>query len=228
MKKSIEELVKLIHPEVSLRTPDESIIAEYVEAMKAGAEFPPVTIGVNAKKKDEVVLVDGVHRVKAALQAGLTSLAVVEKMYASPDVLLADMLNLNRHGNKVTPQDRDARIKLLAEKHGWKQEKLAKEFSMTQASISRILAGKQKGGTEKTKAKEKKEFTPMNGKQILTAFEKVRKSLKYKSSAADLMEQCWAAENATEAQKKKCGDNLDNIKAVLEVVKTFLNELDKK
>ena len=228
----IEEIEKCIQPAIMLRTPEQSIIDEYADAMKNGVVFPPIVLGINAKKKEEIALVDGLHRVRAARQAGILELSVIEKLYSSPDALLADMYLLNKHGARVRPEDRDARIRLLAEKYAWKQEKIGKEFGLDQSSVSRVLAGKQKAGKAggEGETKDRTKFKPLTGKSLIALAEKMVRSIKTATTKGDLVELCWTkeSEGVTTKELRKGKDNLDTLKELKDQLLGFFEALEKE
>jgi len=224
----VDDLVKCIADSIRLRTPKKETVTQYAEAMKAGAKFPPVTIGFNAKNPTEKILVDGLTRITAAQEAGMPSLDVVEKEYASLDLLLADMYLLNRHGVQISAKDRDARIRLLAsEPYKWAQTRIAKEFTLDQSSVSRILQGVQSGGTATGSAKSRKAFTPMNGKQIIQVAARMGKSLTYKSVKGDIAELCFIGP-LTDKPNPKNAERLDALKGLYNELKGMFDYLESK
>lgn len=231
----VEEIMKTIKPEIMLRKPSPKVVAEYAELMKNGVVFPPVIIGLN-KKENQKILVDGHTRVKAAQAAGLDTLAVTEVEYASPDLLLLDAYKLNLHGAKVSTGDRDNRIRLLAAApFKWTQERIGKEFGLTQESISRIIRGKQKekggasGEAEGGKdAKQEKAFKALTGKGVLSTAEKLERSLRNKSTRGDLIELCWIREDGSKKDIKKAAGNLDILKELKDSLVGFFNALEKE
>jgi len=70
---NVEDLV-LDHEYQSRFSLDQGAVKKYAEAMKAGAEFPPITIG---KVNGAPVVIDGWHRVTAARKIGRTTLPAI-------------------------------------------------------------------------------------------------------------------------------------------------------
>ncbi len=83
---------------------------DFVEAMRAGATFPPVVVDKKSKR-----LVDGWHRVRAARRLGLDTIDVVLKTYANEAALYTDAVALNKlHGIRFGHYDQ-ARILVKGE-----------------------------------------------------------------------------------------------------------------
>src|SRR5262245_31269067 len=86
------ELDDLIQPRASL---DDDAIADYAEAMTAGAEFPPLAVFFDGETH---WLADGFHRVKAATRIGLTTLAATVHRGTKRDAALYAVGANQTHG----------------------------------------------------------------------------------------------------------------------------------
>lgn len=224
----IEDIRKAVVEHVLLRTPKEETINQYAEAMRNGTIFPPLVIGINKKDPGVKVLVDGMTRLLAAEANALTALEVTEKEYATADLLLLDMYNLNRHGAQIDPKDRDNRIRMLAaEPYKWTQTRIAKDFNLDQSSVSRIIEGKQKAGQATGETKSRKTFKPMNGKQVITAAARMVKSIKMKSVKGDLAELCYIGP-ITDKPNPKNTERLDVLKDLYNELKGMFDYLEAK
>lgn len=177
----LSELVKHINEAVSLRNPNKEKIAEYAEHMKAGKAFPPIVIGhwPNSEKYGESGIVDGMHRLSAAQEAGLTEFSTETKKFPTLESALAYMYTANMsHGLPVTEGQRNKRIILLKQIDAkLTLEQLAKEFGLHPSSIDRILKGQQGEGKSGPKGanKRKEESAPKKASQLFKTIEGLNK-----------------------------------------------------
>ena len=84
-----------------------------VDAMEAGAEMPPVVIDKKSKR-----VVDGFHRVRAALRTGGedAEIDVIEKQYKNEAAIFLDAMKYNgTHGARLDPCDR-TRCTIIAQR----------------------------------------------------------------------------------------------------------------
>lgn len=134
------------------------IAQEFANLMKAGAEFPAITLGhyPDAAGGQGKLIVDGVLRYRAAQIAKLDKYAVEIKEYESLADALADQLKANiAHGVRLSPAQRDTRIRMLAEVYNWPVRRIAAAIGLHFSSVSRIARKKQnmtgtgKGGRPK-------------------------------------------------------------------------------
>lgn len=168
----LSELKVHINDAIALRNPDKAKIAEYAERMKVGVQFPPIIIGYWPKtaKYGESGIVDGLHRLAAAEEAGLTDVPVESKKFPSLESALTFMYTANMsHGLPVDEKNRNKRIILLKQIDAkLTLEQLAKEFGLSTASVDRILKGKQGEGKSGPKGANvrKEEQQPKKANQI--------------------------------------------------------------
>ena len=159
--------------DVLLRKINEQKTAEYAERMAQGVTFPPPVIGryQPTEKYGSQAIVDGAHRIEAAIVAKIPSLPVQIQDYRTVTEMLADMYARNMaHGFPVTEGQRNARIKLLRTQ-GMTLEAIAKLFALGKSSIDRIAKDEQgegksgpKGGAIRSKGQ--KSQKPRTAKQI--------------------------------------------------------------
>ena len=94
----IDELVFdwKLYPRKSI---DYSIVHRYAKALKAGAVFPPIKVGLLNGMK---IIVDGVHRVKAHQDLGIDHIRSVSLPFKSEAELFAEAVKCNSdHGRHV-------------------------------------------------------------------------------------------------------------------------------
>jgi hypothetical protein len=81
--------------------PNAATIAQYLDALHDGAEFPPIEIDVHG-----MLLLDGYHRWKAAAEAGLTEIeARLIDLESTPRLLYAASRNAI-HGDRLTSAEK--------------------------------------------------------------------------------------------------------------------------
>lgn len=162
-----KELQSLVNDSIALRRPNLDKVAEYAERMRAGVTFPAVVIGTwpKTEKYGETGIVDGLHRVLAAVDSG-TPLMSETKVFKSLSEALAYGYEANmRHGFPVTEGQRNKRIVLMRQLDPKMNiDMLAKVFGIGRSSIDRILKGEQgegksgpKTGTTKSDAHKTKD-----------------------------------------------------------------------
>jgi hypothetical protein len=107
-------------------TLDEAIVAEYADAMAAGAEFPPVVVFFDGTAR---WLADGWHRVKAAERLGLATLTAEVHQGTRRDATLFAIGANQTHGLRRTNADkRKVVLTLLGDKQWrrWSDRELAR------------------------------------------------------------------------------------------------------
>jgi hypothetical protein len=119
---------------------DESVVAEYAEAYRTGANFPPVIVFYDGKDR---WLADGFHRYFGAKQAGKTT--VFEKIIPGTkrDAVLYSLGANGTHGlNRTNADKRNAVETMLKDPEwaAWSQEKIAKACNVSAGLVSKLVA----------------------------------------------------------------------------------------
>ena len=113
-------------------------VRDYTEAMKDGAQFPPIIIFGDG---DSEWLADGFHRVAAAKEAGLTEIAADVRDGSRRDAILYSLSANANHGLRRTNDDkrkavifalRDPELRQLS------QREIARLCGVTQAMVSKV------------------------------------------------------------------------------------------
>ena len=95
---------------------DVAVVADYAEAMEAGAKFPPITAYFDGTA---YWLADGFHRVAAARKVGATSIAAEVHEGGKRDAILAAVgVNAN-HGLRRTMADKRRAILAMLRDPDW-------------------------------------------------------------------------------------------------------------
>ena len=121
-------------------TINETIVAEYVEALKAGAKFPPVTVFHDGA---EHWLGDGFHRFHAHRHAGLDSIAAEIRTGTQRDAVLFSVGANAAHGLRRSNEDkRKAVLTLLedAEWGQWSERKIAEVCGVSHPLVAGVRA----------------------------------------------------------------------------------------
>lgn len=196
MKIKVERLLEAVNDAITLRKTDKNKIQEYAERMKAGVVFPPVVIGQwpYSEKYGSNGIVDGLHRLGAAMLAEVDTLESVSKKFDTLEEALSYMYEANMaHGLPVTEGQRNARIKLLKQiDPKLTLDALAKQFKLGKSSIERILKGVQgegksgrKGGANASQSHG--DVKPSTPKAILNSLKKIENTLSTAQGFADLV-----------------------------------------
>lgn len=115
------------------------IVTEYAEAIKAGAEFPPVVVfndGVDNW------LADGFHRFHAHNRAGKTSIAADVRTGTLRDAKLFSFGANGRHGQRPTNADKRKSVsEMLADSEwaSWSQHKIAETCGVSVSFVSKMV-----------------------------------------------------------------------------------------
>ena len=227
----LEAIIKVVNDAISLRKSNKDTIKAYAEKMAAGVEFPPIIIGrwPESDKYGKTGIVDGLHRVAAAVEAKLKDFPVELVNYESLDQALADMYTRNmQHGLPPTEGQRNARIKLLKQINPNETiDTLGKKFALNRSSIDRILKGKQgegksgrKGGANASAAH--KTLEPLKAKALMTALGRIEFTLARVRPVADLIAYCSPE---TDEGTKVDKDKKATLQNVVKLLQGVLSEL---
>lgn len=91
---------------------DERTVAEYADAMREGATFPPVRV---FREDGKLWLADGFHRVEAATRAGITRIDAEVTDGAFIDALRFALSCNTKHGKRVTNEDKQNAMRIAWE-----------------------------------------------------------------------------------------------------------------
>lgn len=227
----VSELKELANEKISLRKPNEHKIEEYAERMRAGVVFPPVIVGQwpASEKYGAFGIVDGIHRVGAALKAGVKSLSVEERAFPSLEEALSFMYIANMaHGLPVTEGQRNARIKLLRQIDAKMSiDKLAEIFGLSRSSCDRILKDEQGEGKSgpkgANKSKAHKSQEPLKAKAFFNALERICETCESKIAVADILA---FAQPETDKGPKVDKEMLQSLKATIANLTAMAKELN--
>lgn len=117
---------------------DNETLAEYVEAMAAGAKFPAVEVFYDGH---DYWLVDGFHRVNAALTAGRTQINATVIAGTQRDAILYSAGANARHGLRRTNADKRRAVERLLrddEWVKWSDREIARRCIVTQPFVSKL------------------------------------------------------------------------------------------
>ncbi len=114
------------------------VVADYAEAMQAGATFPPITVFHDGQTH---WLADGFHRVAAAEQAGLDGVPCEIREGTFRDAVLYSVGTNATHGLRRTNQDKRRAIETLIEDPDWSQwsdREIARRCAVSHDFVSRF------------------------------------------------------------------------------------------
>lgn len=138
-------------PETQMRVAgvDPAVVAEYAEDMKAGADFPAIT--VYQDQDGRYWLADGFHRHGAAVKAGMTEIKAIVRHGTKRDAMLAACSVNAKHGVRRTQADkRKAIITLLRDPEwsGWSNRKIAEQTATDHKTVGTIRRELTEGAGE--------------------------------------------------------------------------------
>src|SRR3954452_4224513 len=105
---------------------DESLVAEYAEAMENRVRFPPVVAFTDGA---DTWLADGFHRWHAGKRAGLMTIATDLRQGSRRDAIFFSVGANAAHGQRRTPEDRRRAVQTLLgdpEWSRWSDRRIAK------------------------------------------------------------------------------------------------------
>jgi hypothetical protein len=118
--------------------------AEYCEAMKAGATFPPVVVFRDAKGVHW--LADGFHRCSAAEQVGLTEIAVDIREGGRREALLYAASANAQHGLRRTNADKRRAVELVLKSFPrWSDRKIGDACGVDHKTVCAARAREPRG-----------------------------------------------------------------------------------
>lgn len=171
------------NPKMLLRPINRGLVEQYAQALRDGAEFPPIVVG-NCPTEDggrTQFMVDGNHIYRAC---ALAEKAHKVEFLDYPNVAsaLADQLRRNmRHGLHLSTGQRNQRIKDLVEKYNWSTRQIGEAIGLSNASVSRIYreiqdtGGTGRPGRQAGAAPQGPK--PLAPRQFITAVENLHRTL---------------------------------------------------
>lgn len=96
----------------------QATVDEYAEAMRAGAEFPPVEVFLDG---ENYWLADGFHRVAAAREAGYEAIAANVHLGTRRDAVLYSVGANATHGLRRSNADKRRAVEMLLKDEEWRQ-----------------------------------------------------------------------------------------------------------
>jgi hypothetical protein len=115
----------------------ETLAAEYAEAMRDGAKFPPVVLFHDGT---DHWLADGFHRHKAALDNGLVEIDADVRQGSRRDAVLFSVGANATHGQRRTNDDKRRAILTLLndeEWHTWSDSEIARRCGVSDKTVAR-------------------------------------------------------------------------------------------
>lgn len=121
---------------------DLALVQEYADAIKEGAELPPLS---TIHADDGYYLYDGFHRLEAYRQAGTRNVVIEAEPGDVWDAIERSCAVNAIHGKRRTPADvKNAVGKILEVMHHrgvkWSQGEIAERCAVSQSTVSRILS----------------------------------------------------------------------------------------
>jgi hypothetical protein len=135
---------------------DESAVADYAEAMRDGAAFPPVVVFFDG---EIYYLADGFHRVDAAYKLGLDAIEAEVKQGTHRDAIYYSLGANADHGLRRTAEDKRRAVMRMLEDKDWKcwpQGDIAKACRVSRQFVNEV-AGSLDSGCRRRQPDEKVE-----------------------------------------------------------------------
>lgn len=117
---------------------NEDVVAEYAEAIIAGADMPPITVFHDGKRH---ILADGFHRYFAHVKARAVEIAVDVRTGTKRDAILYSVGANGAHGLRRTNEDKRCAVRTLladAEWKKWSDRQIADACGVSQPFVSAI------------------------------------------------------------------------------------------
>ncbi|MDD5303078.1 MAG: ParB N-terminal domain-containing protein [Elusimicrobia bacterium] len=124
---------------------DEAVVADYAEAMREGAAFPPVVAFFDG---EIYYLADGFHRVDAAYKLGLDAIEAEVKQGTHRDAIYYSLGANADHGLRRTAEDKRRAVMRMLEDKDWKcwpQGEIAKACRVSRKFVNDLLTDPKSG-----------------------------------------------------------------------------------
>ncbi|MDJ0745114.1 MAG: ParB N-terminal domain-containing protein [Xenococcaceae cyanobacterium MO_167.B27] len=148
---------------------DETTVSEYVEAMEAGAIFPPVTVFFDG---EHFWLADGFHRVQAAETIGLLKVTVEVKQGSLREAILYSCGANATHGLRRSNEDKRRAVLRLLEDREWSQwsdRSIARRCGVHHKMVGRLRSSLELCSSER-------KYTTKHGTKATMKTEKIGKT----------------------------------------------------
>lgn len=119
---------------------NENTVSEYAEAIKNGAQFPPVTVFFDGTN---FWLADGFHRLLAHKRAGKTEILETREVGGLRDAILYSVSANANHGLRRTNADKRKAVEMLlndAEWAQWSDNSIAKQCAVSHTFVAGVRA----------------------------------------------------------------------------------------
>jgi len=114
------------------------VVADYADAMRSGATFPPITVFDDGQTH---WLADGFHRVAAAEQAGIITIAADIRQGGIRDAELHAVSANATHGLRRTTADKRRAIEMLLEDPEWSKwsdNEIARRCAVSPSTVGTV------------------------------------------------------------------------------------------
>lgn len=117
---------------------NDEVVSEYADAIRAGTDFPPVTLYFDGR---EYWLADGFHRTEAYIRAGAVEIAADVRQGDRRSAILHSVGANASHGLRRTGADKRRAVETLLRDEvwsTWSQRKIAEHCGVSQQYVSKI------------------------------------------------------------------------------------------
>ncbi|WP_429498652.1 ParB/RepB/Spo0J family partition protein [Robbsia andropogonis] len=176
---------------------DESVVAEYADAITDGASFPPVVVFQDGAT---IWLADGFHRFHAHRKIGALTIDADVRQGSRRDAILFSVGANSSHGLRRSNADKRKAVETLladAEWAAWSDREIARCVRVDNKTVSSLRnSSVRKAPTERT-------FTTKHGTQAVMKTANIGKAVEPKQSAAATQQSSSAASPTTPATNKQ-------------------------
>lgn len=120
---------------------DSAVVAEYAEAMRGGAVFPPIVVFAAADIVWSYVLADGFHRHAATVEAGFSEIEAEVRIGGRREALLYSLGANASHGLRRTNEDKRKAVETLLldpEWAKWSDREIARHANVSAPMVGKI------------------------------------------------------------------------------------------
>ncbi len=145
---------------------DEKVAAEYAEAMKSGAVFPPV---IAFDDGNSLWLADGFHRHQACKLLGKTAIATDRRHGTQRDAILYSLGANASHGLQRSKEDKRKAVETMLNDESWRQwsgREIARRCGVSEAMVRKVRDGQYADETDDENS-QRSFIHPGTGKQTV-------------------------------------------------------------